>query len=189
MLRKLSSLLVMVTTTKANAVGFASGNNFTATPIQGRVEVVCNGFNGSSSAIYNCRDVVLDPKAYDYFVGPKAFEADRVELTASHQDGSSRSKTSSYDGERGISRDAFNLWISTLFQRPLLETGKNIISYRIYSRDHLIEVDSNNEFVVNVTKGSMRVCPDARYASTDVNDCNSQYSICQKYFDEFRNCL
>lgn len=173
---------------QARESGFSKGHEFVATPIQGQVRVVCNGFNGTGAAAFNCRDVALDPAVYDYFVGPIDSRADRVELYATHEDGSFRVKAVDYDGVRGRSREAFNLWISTLFQKPLLEFGKNSIRFKIYSGSNLIEEISNASFMVNVKKGPARTCPVATYNSTDINDCSSQYSICQRYFEEYRNC-
>lgn len=188
MLKVVFSVLTFFSAAKANTVGFSRGNDLTATPIQGQVQVTCFGFNGSGSAAYTCRDVVLDPQAYDYFIGPRDSRIDKVELTAVHEDNSSRSKVSDYDGVSGKSRDAFNLWISTLFQKPLLELGRNLVRYRLYSRETVLEDAVSNQFIVTVRRGAARNCPAARYDSTDVNDCNSQYSICQRYFEEHRNC-
>ncbi|MEN0059139.1 MAG: hypothetical protein AAGB31_09925 [Bdellovibrio sp.] len=181
-------LLLLSTQARAEFVGFAKGNDMKAVSIQGRVQVFCNGFNGSATAVYTCREVVLDPQAYDYFLGPKNPKADKVELEAFHEDGSSRSKMVAYDGVQGRSREAFNLWISTLFQKPLLENGVNTIRYRVYSGTNFIEMHSEGSFQAVVQRGTPRQCPQAQYNSTDSNDCNSQYSICQKYFTEYNNC-
>ncbi|MBV2169813.1 MAG: hypothetical protein KUL82_14000 [Bdellovibrio sp.] len=186
MLKVLFSIITFCLMAKAHAAGFANGNALIATPIQGQVQVQCNGFNGSGTALYTCRDVVMDPQAYDYFVGPQDARADKVELMAFHEDGSSRSKVNNYDGARGKSRDAFNLWISTLFQKPLLEYGRNTIRYKIFSDNNTPY--AQGEFGVVVQRGAARQCPAATYHSTDSNDCNSQYSICQRYFEEYRNC-
>lgn len=188
MLKVILSFFAVHSFAQADQLGFARGNELTATPIQGQVQVTCSGFNGSGSAVYTCRDVVMDPQAYDYFVGPRDPQADKVELVATHEDNSMRIKISNYDGVRGRSRDAFNLWISTLFQKPLLEFGKNLIQYQLYAGEKKREFAGSNQFVVNVKRGSARSCPPAHYNSADVNDCNSQYSICQRYFEEYHNC-
>ncbi|WII72681.1 hypothetical protein QJS83_02205 [Bdellovibrio sp. 22V] len=181
-------LLTFCSFAKADYVGFSRGDQFTATPIQGQVQVTCSGFNGSGSAVYTCRDLVLDPQAYDVFLGPRDARADRVTLVASHEDGSSRTKSADYEGTRGRSGEAFNLWISTLFQKPLLENGVTSIRYTI-NGGHYAEPLAEGTFRVLVKRGPARTCPNARYTSSDVSDCNSQYSICQRYFEEFHNCL
>lgn len=171
----------------ADSAGFLKGNEFTAAPIQGQVRVVCNGFNGSGTALYTCRENTLEPHPYDYFVGPKNAKIDKVEIIANHEDGSSRSKIIGYDGAQGKSREAFNLWISTLFQKPLLEHGLNTIHYKVYSERNGERYEGS--FSAFVKRGIQRQCPTANYTSTDINDCNSQYSICQRYFQENHNCL
>ncbi|KYG68827.1 hypothetical protein AZI87_06250 [Bdellovibrio bacteriovorus] len=186
MLKVIASILLFSSMASAEFVGFSHGNELSATAISGTVKVICSGFNGSGSAIYTCRDMALNPAAYDHFVGPQDSRTDRVELVATHADGSSRSKTAEYDGYRGKSKEAFNLWISTIFQKPLLEAGVNTIRYRIYSRN--IEPMAEGTFVANVKRGAPRQCPTAQYTSSDINDCNSQYSICQRYFEEYNNC-
>lgn len=168
-----------------NHVGFSKGNALSATPIQGQVRVVCNGFNGTGSAIYMCRDLALNPSSYDYFVGPRDARATKVELTATHQDGSTRSKTTDYKGAEGRSSESINLWISTLFQKPLLEAGTNSIKYRLLTRD---TVYAEGTYQATVTKKPLRECAPATYNSSDINDCNSQYSICQAYFREHNYC-
>lgn len=186
-------LLVLAFYTSAQAAdgGFANGNEFVATPVQGQVRVVCNGFNGNDTALYNCRDVALSPNPYDYFVGPQMGRSnvnDRVELLATLEDGTTRTKITGYDGTRGKSRDAFNLWISTLFQKPLLSYGANKIRFRIIVSENHPEHVVEGNFIANVKRGTVRTCPSVEYTSSDINDCNSQYSICQRYFEEYRNC-
>lgn len=188
MLRILFFLTVFCSFAQANNVGFSKGNQLTATPIQGQVTVICNGFNGSDSAAYSCRDVALDPQAYDYFIGPQVYRGDKVELVAQHEDGSTRSRVFNYDGARGRSRDLVNLWVSNFFQKPLLEFGVNTIRFKIYEGTNNIQPFGEGTFQAVVRKGTSRTCPNAQYNSLDVNDCNSPYSICQRYFEEYRNC-
>lgn len=185
MLKTILFLLALSSVAEAQFVGFAKGNDLMATPIQGRVHVFCNGFNGNGAAVYACRDVVLDPAAYDHFVGPRDPRLDKVDLIVRHEDGSARDKSSGYDGNRGISRDSFNLWISTIFQKPILQSGTNTVTYRLWAGRTLVQ---SGTFVANVKRGVARTCPTAQYNSTDSNDCNSQYSICQRYFEEYNNC-
>lgn len=191
MLRTFIAIFLMATAAvgaNAEYVGFRHGSEFVAAAVEGQVTVSCNGFNGSGSAIYSCRDVVLDPQAYDYFVGPRDPRAASVELRCIREDGSVRTKSSDYDGARGISTDSFNLWISTLFQKPLLQAGVNTIEYRIIANDRPKTEIAKGRVAVKVTRAAVRRCPNAHYQSTDINDCSSQYSVCQRYFEEYRNC-
>lgn len=166
--------------------GFSKGSVFSAIPIQGQVRVICNGFNGTGTAQYVCRDVVLAPQAYDVFVGPKDARSKKVDLSCTREDGSVRARGSNYDGAKGRSADSFNLWISTIFQKPLLAYGKNKVSYSL--KDDKGTVTATGSFDVTVNKVALRECPLATYNSTDLNDCASQYSVCQRYFEEYHYC-
>ncbi|NUN04193.1 MAG: hypothetical protein HUU57_00405 [Bdellovibrio sp.] len=191
MLKTILIILAFYTSAHSADGGFAKGNDLVATPVQGQVRVVCNGFNGNDTALYNCRDVALSPSPYDFFVGPQIGRSnigDRIELLATLEDGTNRSKSTGYDGVRGKSRDAFNLWISTLFQKPLLSYGVNKIRFRVIVSENHPEHIIEGNFIANVKRGTVRTCPAAEYTSSDINDCNSQYSICQRYFQEYNNC-
>lgn len=185
MFKAITLILALCSVSSADQVGFQKGNNLSAVPVQGEVRVICAGFNGNGSALYSCRDLALNPGVYDYFVGPRDARATKVELTAYHQDGSTRTKAEEYQGSRGRSEEAFNLWISTLFQKPLLEVGTNRVSYRLMGNN---AVYAEGAFNAVVTRVAPRTCPTVTYQSSDINDCNSQYSICQRYFREHNNC-
>lgn len=167
-------------------VGFSGGKNFVATPIEGQVAVTCEGFNGTGQALFTCRDVTLDPGTHDYVIGPQNDQASRIDLTAHHEDGASVSKTLNYNGSQGKSSDRVNLWLSTLFQKPLLDRGVNRVSYVMYSSGKT-EI-SRGDFEVIVQRGKSRMCQPSSYTSTDLNDCHSQFSICQRYFQESNYC-
>jgi hypothetical protein len=181
-------LIALFSRAYASPLGFENGNEFTANPITGQVQVTCDGFNGNSSARYTCRDIALDPRAYDFFVGPRDARANQVVLENVDENGSIKSKVLTYEGSFGKSKEAVNLWISTIFQKPILKLGTNKIRYSIYSSHQPSQPYSSGIFEAIVRRGVTRICPDGRYISHDTNDCNSQYSICQKYFAEFKNC-
>ncbi len=178
----LTPLLLMAQSAFATAAGFSSGNNFIASAVQGQVVVHC--VDGNSST-YNCRDTVLDPVSYDFFMGPPGTRADEVTLSSLRADGTRRERTSDYDPVVGKSREPFNLWISTIFQRPLLFLGVNKINYTFKSRGQLV---SQGAFDAVVSYGAPRECPVTHYNSSDNNDCQSQYSVCQQYFEQYQYC-
>lgn len=180
--------LISIACANSTYVGFSRGNNLVATPVQGQVRVSCEGFNGLGAASYECRDVVLEPQPYDYFLGPRQANGNRLELTATREDGVSRNKIVGYNGATGSSTESVNLWISTIFQKPLLSFGKNVVNFKIYSAQDSRTVVSQGNIQVIVQRGAARQCPVAQYISQDSNDCSSQYSICQRYFSEFQNC-
>ena len=180
-------MMILLSFSHAEApVGFSGGKNFVATPIEGQVAVTCEGFNGSGQALFTCRDVTLDPGTHEYLIGPQNSQVSRVDLTATHENGGSVSKSLTYNGAQGKSQDRVNLWLSTLFQKPLLDRGVNRISYVMYKSDRA-EISRGN-FEVVVQRGKPRQCQPTSYTSTDLNDCHSQFSICQRYFQESDYC-
>ena len=116
--------------------------------------MTCQDFSGKGQATYDCRDLVLDPSSYDYFYGPKGTGANAVELRVERADGSLKIKTNQYDSKNGKSTSSFNLWISTLFQKPLLMGGVNKVHYSLYdsSADNVQEYAAG-DFTVTVTRG------------------------------------
>ena len=187
MLRIIFAFFILLPTAQAANIGFSLGSEFKATAIQGVVVMSCDGED--KPVIYTCRDSVLDPQEYDIFTGPIEPHASSIELTVVHEDGTTRVKDGGYSGSKGYSTDSFNLWISTLFQKPMLMNGVNKVHYMLYddlSRDR--RSYAQGDFVVKVSRGTPRTCPTTQYHSTDMMDCAAQYSICQHYFEQYNNC-
>lgn len=175
-------ILISIVSMQASAVGFSSGSQFASSPIRGFVTVYCNG---GEVVTYPCYDTVLDPHNYDYFVGPDGVVADQVSLSNLRADGSRRERTEVYLHHEKRSEGAFNLWISSLFQRPLLAMGTNTVDYRLISRGKIVH---QGVFTVTVTSGATRTCPTSHYNSGTPNDCQSQYTVCQRYFEQYNYC-
>jgi hypothetical protein len=184
--------LSFISIASADYIGFQSGPEFHATPVEGTVIMTCENGNNKITSTYKCRDVVLDPRSADYFIGPVDPTLNQVFLTSLHEDGTFRSKSSGYDGVAGKSQTPINLWISTLFQKPLLMKGVNRVRYsfksNIDSQITSFEDYGEGEIIVRVKTGVNRRCPTTQYRSTDPADCSSQYSICQRYFENYNNC-
>lgn len=166
------------------AVGFATGNEFQAFSSRGQVTVTCKEPQGPTTVNFECWDSSLSPVEYDYFIGP-AVDADTVNLDVVREDQSERSKDSHYDSHRGMSVDRFNLWVASLFQRPLLADGQNRVHYTITSKGSPV---TQGDFTVKVTRQPTSVCPPRSYTSNDPSDCSNQYSMCGKYFEELHYC-
>ncbi|MGZ3746495.1 MAG: hypothetical protein ACXWRE_04030, partial [Pseudobdellovibrionaceae bacterium] len=116
---------------------------------------------------------------------PQGVKADEVSLTNTRADGSRRERTEAYNSKGLRSANAFNLWISTPFQRPLLGLGINKIDYRLSGAGKIV---GQGAFSVSVIHGATRTCPTTHYNSVDPTDCQSQYSMCQKYFEQYDSC-
>jgi hypothetical protein len=166
----------------ATTPGFSQGSEFYSSHVQGAVVVTCNR---GETATYACNDTVLDPASYDYFVGPEGVNAVEVSLTSTRADGSRRDRTEIYNSKNYRSARPFNLWISTPFQRPFLALGTNRVDYRLMTTKKIV---NQGTFSVNVTHGEPRTCPTTHYNSTDSSDCESQYTVCQKYFEQYDYC-
>ena len=66
-----SAGIATLSTHPAMGVGFSAGNEFQATLIEGDLTIFCPGVNGEmQSSFFGCRAGILEPVAYDYFVGP-----------------------------------------------------------------------------------------------------------------------
>ncbi|MBC7370645.1 MAG: hypothetical protein H7326_03715 [Bdellovibrionaceae bacterium] len=179
----ISLILPLTVVSSASAdVGFSSGNQFTAIAVHGAVAVTCSD---GVSVQYSCRDKVLEPGNFAYFVGPAGVVADSIQLASVRADRSRRERGANYDSSLGRSTEVFNLWISNLFQKPLLLSGANKVQYILINDGKPV---SEGTVVVNVAQGILRECPAANYQSTDPQDCQSQYTVCQRYFEQFQNC-
>jgi hypothetical protein len=166
--------------------GFETGNDFQSVYIEGEISVNCQDGMNNDFASFRCAAELLDPAEYVKFKGPIGVDADEVVLKATREDGSTREKNESYDPVAGLSKGRFNLWISTLFQRPLLKLGKNEIEYSL-TKDG--KVTKSGNFTANVSQGEDRSCRYRRhYFSSDINDCRSSQRLCSRYFHEENYC-
>jgi len=169
------------------AAGFDSGENFEAVILRGTVYMTCEENGRRDFGYVNCVDEALEPYNHVKFESRELVDADKVELTATWEDGTVREKSSSFDRETGKSTDHFNLWLSSLFQRPLLDHGKNVITFRLLKDDALVK---SGNFDVIVHTGQERKCSAiGRYWSNNLSDCRfpSQH-YCGRYFREENYC-
>lgn len=168
------------------SAGFATGNTFQSTLMVGAVKVRCNDrVRGDRSVDFVCRQSRLSPTESDFFQGPMGVTADKVKLTNITEEGSRRSRDEDYDGRKGVSRDAFNLWKQTLLRKPLLDNGVNKVSYTLLNRR---EVVSEGDFVVTVVRQNPLHCEDRTINSERSSDCDNQMTACDLYFSQAPKC-
>jgi len=167
------------------AVGFSSGNQFQSMAIVGPLTVRCIVNGNPHIATFNCRGEVLEPTNYDFFMGPQGVDADQIQLMAKHEDGSTRNKTIKYDSQKGQSTEAFNLWVYSLLQRPLLADGKNAIHYQLTKKGQLV---TEGDVTVNVKRVPQATCPHGSYDSVLPQDCDNEFTNCQRYFRDYNYC-
>lgn len=183
MLKSLFILTLLFTSSLLFAneqIGFKSGNKLKSRPIYGTIHLYCP----QNSSIHTCRMNYLEPGDRDKFIHPP-IDADKVTLEAIHQQGSRRKKSAKFDAVQGESKKRFNLWLGSLFQRPLLRSGKNIMHYKLYKNSSLVKSGS---FIANVQTLSTRRCRTRTYHSTRDSDCDFPSFMCQKYFSEQAYC-
>ncbi len=170
-------------------IGFSHGGDLSAISAKGTVFVHCmmDGSNGPFSNSYYCRRDIITTGDYDYFVGPTGIFADKVVLTAHHQDGSETIKKVDYDSQKNRSKETVNLWIKTVFQRPLLDFGLNQVEFKMLKKK---EVVYSGQFQVQVRDSGEHVCPnDGNYWSNNSEDCRNGQFMCNRFFNENNFCM
>lgn len=165
--------------------GFETGNEFTARLYRGQVSVSCISSNDHSIYYYNCSAEDLDPAQTANFVIAPGVDADQVALTSTWENGKTVDKNTDFDSTTGKSKKKFNLWISTLFQRPLLDFGTNKIHY-VLSKDG--KTQSEGDFTATVKKAPATTCRPASLMETFAGNCQSVTVMCQRYFQEVAQC-
>lgn len=184
-MRFLTLLILLSSSAWAVETGFITGNQFTATPIEGEVTVNCSE-NGSFDTVrWVCEDITLDPAEFVHFVTEPGGTADTVVLKATWENGKGREKSAGFDPATGKSKSRFNLWIMTLLQRPLLDYGVNKIDYKL-TRDG--QVEKEGQFIATVTRGQKRLCSHDYISSPTMTDCRSPSTVCSQYFAHQNYC-
>jgi hypothetical protein len=166
------------------AAGFSQGNDFNVNRISGSFTMYCvGGPHPGQSRYVTCNADLWSPGLTDYFVGPLA-DADKVTLTATHKDGSQKSKDSKYDGNAGKSKSAFNLGIHTLTQKPLLNEGENKIHFALTKGAAAV---TDGDFISTVTRGPSMACPHGVEQVMGM-DCDFPQNLCNRYFERYDYC-
>ncbi|MDG0815964.1 hypothetical protein [Bdellovibrio svalbardensis] len=181
---------ILIASLMAHAdIGFKRGNDRTAVLSQGDITVQCSGdaHNPPNTTYSRCQLEILSQGDYDYFIGPQRVQGDEVTLTATHSDGSSRSKTVGYDSSTGQSTKALNLWVYTLLQKPLLNAGDNKITYAISYKG---KITARGEFLATVKDGGKKICRrHGYYSSMNPSECRFPQNFCSQFFQQNNFCL
>lgn len=164
---------------------FTSGTQFYSYFLEGQVDLTCSDGREVQNIVFDCQESSLEPANYTYFVGPVGTIADEVKLVSVASDATSSTKTVEYDNATGMSAEKVNLWISSLFQKPLLKSGVNKIYYFLYQNSKVV---NQGKFQVEVISAGSRACSKQKLYSSNISDCGSQYSICQTYFQQNQQC-
>lgn len=147
---------------------------------EGLVSEHC-GF-GSESRInhYNCSDTSISAGSYGAVkILDGSLDADWVKL---QRVGSKYIKGVKFLASESRSVRKINLWVSSVFQRPLLKRGENIIKYTFF-KNKLVVLEG--EFVVNVVDGDYIACRNGRIYSAS---CQGYYQVCSNYLYRSNYC-
>lgn len=182
--------LINANTASASEFGFAKGSDFQSYTAYGPLTVQCKDGGShaqNSETTFTCRDSFLLPQVFDYFKGPVTTQGNIVNLSArSEQGGIVMTASASYDGAKGLSREPFNLWLSSPIQQSLLREGVNRLSFEIISGKRIVQ---QGDFAVVVKRTNPKKCAPLKLVSGRGEDCESPFSMCQRYFKEQNYCL
>lgn len=165
----------------SNAQRFKTGENYDAISLKGMITVFCPR---GQTRLFSCSEEILNPNEMAYFELPEGVIADEVEIIG-HNGKKEVRQTKGYDNVKKQSDRRYNLWIWTLFQRPLLTYGNNTLRY-IAKKDR--RVVSEGEFKVNVNDLGIRQCPAGRYSAPFPSDCDNGAHMCRQYFRDYNYC-
>jgi len=176
--------LAILFMSNAEAAVFKQGSEYDVIRLSGNAIVTCNyyenGRHRTRHANVYCSSDFSSPANYSKFLQENS-KAVKVKLVNTSND--DRKKTKKFYSEKGESK-RFNLFVRSLFQRPLLVVGLNDISYQMILKDGSVEQEGS--FEVNVDF-SRRQCRSRYMHSSNSMDCTG-YSICRRYFYE-SGCL
>ena len=162
-------------------VSLGHGNSILTMPIEGHLSIYCPDESNGTRLYFNCYSDDLDGGNYGrVVVSDGEIDADWVKL---QREGSKYIKGSSFDPEKQESPFNFNLWVGSLFQRPLLKMGKNKINYTFLKNKKVVK---QGYFELEVTEGELLSCPnDSRMYP---GFCPSMISACDDYFARYNYC-
>ena len=178
------SLIVVLSSWSAFAnVGFAEGSRYKIAPLDGHLSVSC--LENQSRYQFTCRSSSLGPVNRSYFQGPVMTNADTIEIVATGEDGTQVRKVDDYDPILGRSFSRINLGVDLFLDRPLLQLGRNRIDYKLYKRNQLV---SHGSLFVDVVRDTRRTCSSQTVVISQARDCQSQFTLCQKFFERNTSC-
>ena len=183
-MKSLFAIVLIVLGGPVFAAGFSTDNNFEARKLEGHIRVRCER---RISAYHTCSRWTLFPVEYAYFTAG-GVAADSVELRSQRADGKTVTKKFRYSESKQRTEKRVNLWIDTVFQEPLLDTGSNTIFYELSYKGKKVQSD---HFVATIKENRQpQYCPDMVIQSTVDSDCQFPGRACSIYFRRLNyNCM
>lgn len=170
----------------APIAGFKNGNELEVQTLRGSVQYYCRDNMGKNyTRHWSCVADLVSPDTHDYVIANAKIDANKVTITATHEDGSTKSKTVNFNSEKSVSSSRVNLWVKTLTQSPLLEKGANSINVEFKKSNKVVE---SGNFVSQVHHlGAVQCRHRATYAQNN-GQCDNQNMGCDYYFYLENNC-
>lgn len=160
-------------------VNFDRAGTITETELEGTVRVSCSENGTNRSYTSNCYASYLQGGDYGrVVVSNGSVDADYVKLQTQ---GSKYIKGATFNAQTGESIGKFNLWIGSLFQRPMLKRGKNLIDYKFLKNKVVV---AEGTFEVTVESNDYRSCG---YGSVYSGSC-STINACEDFFYRRNYC-
>ncbi len=179
------AIIFSVNTAMAFEVQLGDGETVKTVELNGRVSVSCqeNTPHGPRTNYYHyyCQSDNLASGNYGKVrVVDGSVDADWVKL---QREGSRYIKGVKFNSATNESTVSINLWITTLFQKPLLTMGTNTINYTFTK--NRVEVEKGT-FNVLVETGESRSC---RLGNLHYyNYCPGRFNACGDYFRRHNYC-
>lgn len=159
------------------SVSFKHGNQFKVDSYSGIVRANCpTTFND-----FNCYDQSLSPANFTRLVSEEFIDADRYWIEATFENGKKKTKDGKFKRRKRRS-STINLWVRSVFQRPLLRYGINEIRYKLYKKKELVLEGS---FDVSVETGEYYQCGFGFLYYNNNNACFNQYQVCSDYLNSY----
>ncbi|MCB0408228.1 MAG: hypothetical protein KDD34_08495 [Bdellovibrionales bacterium] len=168
------------------AASFDGRTEFTHFDLQGEFSVSCMSGQERGHAIYQCRGYLMEPSSFAYFYHDPNASVERVELSAMNKKGQKILKKSNWNSQENRTEKRINLWVETLFQKPLLELGDNKVQFVFFNKKN--QIVESDEFMVRVDNGGLRECHSRSHFTSDMQMCNSGAFACDEYFYLENDC-
>jgi hypothetical protein len=162
------------------ASGFSKGNDRSSISLTGDLRVICPG---QGAQYVRCEADYLSGGEFDYFQSSLGLKADKVVLSNVADTGHRAEKSMRFDSKNQTTTSRVNLWSLTVFQRPLLDLGKNRVTATYFKAEKPI---GGEQVIVQVERAAPRWCrPDTLW----VEHCDGIVdSFCDEYFHQQDYC-
>lgn len=182
---KLLALGLVLWSSIVNAQSFEGIKDFRYQPISGRLWISCYEGGVSQTVYAICREDLLEPFERGYFSVDESVDADQVELSSVWASGKTVTKETQFDKDQKRSAKKINLWISSLFQTPLLDEGVNQVTYTLKNQGAIVY---QGQTEVKVERHPVRTCGVGHASSMSMMDCTNTTNKCYEYFKEQNWC-